>query len=535
MTASRRATDRRRIVRWPAILLLSAAIAVMVVVDADEPEPSVDAGSVPDSAVVSTVGSPEALSSTWYCASGTILEDGIADHTLIVANPGAGEAAIDLTVFPVLAPPSLEVDLDSVDDVTTTLALVPPEAVDLGAVSVALTVGPRTVEKIRVADLEGVAGEYAAVLVEANIGDLVVEHVVRGEAGASMTPCASTSADAWYFAGGTTRKGAREILSIFNPFPGDAVVDLSFTADAGVRAPQIYEGLVVPAGTVLPVEITGVVTLFDVVSARIGVRTGRVVAERLLVVDGSEGPGGLSVSPGSLSPAPVWVFPSSGPTGAVDAIAIHNPSTENEALVDVEVNLDLAAFNGRVEPIGLTIRPGRTEVVVLAAGAELVSTGRVVDASDRILDDVGYWAAVRSLNGVSVVADRITLAETPQPVAFSSSPGLPVAATGHVMTTGAGGGEVAVVNPAADRIAQLELRLITDGQEFQVLSAEVGPQERLVIDLGTIGIPADAILFVDSTDPVFIERRLVVVGGGSFTAGSIGVEGTSSTPELPLQ
>lgn len=519
--------SRARVVRWPAILLLAAAIVLMVVVDTDGNGDVPDDEALLERPLVPTAGRAESLSSTWYCAAGTIVEGGFADHTLVIANPSPVEAQVELTSFAVLAPQPITIDLES-DDVAGDVGLVPPEAVALGSTQASVQVAPRSVLRIRLAD-QGVGGEHAAVLVESNVGDMVVEHIVAGRAGSSMAPCASSSAQEWHFAGGTTRKDAREVISIFNPFPGDAVVDLSFIADGANRSPQVYSGLVVPSGTVLPVDISDVVTLFDIVSADLSVRTGRVVADRLVVVDGSEGVAGLSVAPGSIAPAALWVLAANPASGGVDAVVITNPS-ETEAIVDVEIRLDLPEFNGSVEPVGLTIRPGRTEVVVLSPGAELVSGGRVVDASDRILDDVGYWVTVRSSGSTPVVVDHLVVA----PTAYAMSPGLPVAATSHVMTTGDGGGEIVVVNPAPDRIAQLELRLMREGQEFIVVTSEVPQSSRLVIDLESLGIGADGLLLVDTSEPVLIERRLALGANGSFAATAIPVAGTTSSPVVPL-
>lgn len=529
MTGPQRVTSRGRVVRWPAILLLAAAAAVMVVVDGDSP--ARDELVAVERPVVPTSGTSDALSSTWYCAGGTVLVDGPADHEVVLANPSGVAASVRLTIFPVLAPAPIQINLD---DATTDTALMPPEAVRLESVGATLDVLPRTVVRTRLADLEGVTGEHAAVLVEADAGDLVVEHVVSGPSGAGAAPCASASASSWYFAAGTTRKGARETLSIFNPFPGDAVVDLSFATNEGPRTPQIYSGLVVPSGSVLPVDITDVVTLFDSVSAALEVRTGRVVTDRLLTLDGSEGPGGVSVAVGSPRPAETWVFGSNPPVDAVDAIVIYNPSLTDEAQVDVEVSLDVPEFNGRVEPIGLNIRPGRTETVALTPGAELVSSGRVTDASERIIDGVGYWTAVRSLNGVPVVADHLTVAPTATPAAASASPGAPVAATVHMTPTHDGVGEVVLVNPAADRIAVVSLRLFADGQEFTLSGAEIAPRSRLVLDLQELGAPANGLLVIDSTEPVFSETRRTLEGAGSFTAQAVVRAGTTSRPDLPL-
>lgn len=526
------ATSRARVVRWPALLLLTAAIAVMVTVSGDAPSPG--ESTIDARPLVPSAGAAESLSSTWYCAAGTITDEGPADHHLVIANPSSAEANVELTVYPVLAPQPIEIDVEGTTDVADQLDLAPPEAVSLGAVPVDLVVEPRSVLRTRLGDLDGVEGEHAAALVESDVGDMIVEHIVSGSSGTGVAPCASASADSFHFAAGTTRKGARQTLAIFNPFPGDAVVDITFATDVGPRAPQIYDGLVVPSGSVLPVDITDVVTLFDTVSANLDVRTGRVVADRLLDVDGSQGPGGLSVAVGSPQPADVSVFPSSAPNGAVDVIVVHNPSLSDEAEVDVEIHLDVPEFNGTVEPVRIKIRPGRTETLVLSPGAELVSAGRVNDVSGRIVDDVGYWAAVRSLNGVPVVADHVTVDEAPSPVAFSASPGVTVSATSHMFTTLDGVGEVVVVNPAEDEIAALELRLFADGQEFSLAPVEVPRNSRLVLDLEALGVPPDGVFLLDASAPVLAERRVSLAGQGSVTTSTLPVAGTTSTPDLPL-
>ena len=50
----------------------------------------------------------------------------------------------------------------------------------------------------------------------------------------------------WYFAAGTTVKGAQQYLVLFNPFGDDAIVDVSFLTDAGVQEPDDLQALVVP-------------------------------------------------------------------------------------------------------------------------------------------------------------------------------------------------------------------------------------------------------------------------------------------------
>lgn len=526
------ASDRARVVRWPAILLLAAAIVLMAVVQRDATPAVTGDGAGLERPVVPTAGRAEALSSTWYCAAGTVQEEGPADHVIIVGNPSGRTAEVELTSHAVLAPEPIVIDVEA-ENLDTDVGLTPPEAVDLGTTATSVSVPPRSVERFRLADL-GVAGEHAAVLVESDIGDLVVEHQISGPSGAGLAPCASASAQEWHFAAGTTREGARQTLSVFNPFPDDAVVDLTFIADGRTRAPQIYNGLVVPSGTVLPIDITDVVTLFDVVSTEVQVRTGRVVVDRTLsVIDADGAPAGLSLAAGAMAPMPLWVFPSPAPDGAVDVIVITNPS-DTEAEVDVEVRLDVPEVNGIVEPIGLAIRPGRSEIVVLTQGAEAVSASRVFDASSRILDDVGYWVTVRSLRGTPVVAEHLTIPANAEVVAFSASPGLPVAASEHVFTTGDGGGEVSIVNPASDRIVRVEVQLLRDGMQFSTVDLEIAETGRQVLDLTALGFPADALVRLVATDPVMVERRVALTGSGSVTVPSLPVAGTTAEPIIPF-
>jgi hypothetical protein len=376
-------------------------------------------------------------------------------------------------------------------------------------------------------------GDTVAVLVESDSGSLVAEHIVEGPEGAALAPCASTSADGWVFAAGTTRRQARQVLSVFNPFPGDAVVDITFTTDGARRSPQIYDGLVVPSGSVLPIDITGVVTLFDVVSADVTVRTGRVVTDRLVTFAADTGAGGLSTATGAAVPAGTWIFGARSEAPVADAIVVHNPG-DREAVVDIEVRLERPDENGFVEPIGITVRPGRTEVVLLAGDAERIGQARIVDASDRLPDGVDYWAAVRSINGVAVVADRLSIGPADARADAAVSPGVAAAATRHLTTSGDGVGEIVLVNTASDRIAAISMTAYVDGAVFELAGTEVAPLGRTVIDLAALGVPADALLVIDATEPVVGERRVAVGGAGLTSSPTVPVGATISPIELPV-
>lgn len=543
-----RAWAASQVIRWPAILLFAAAIAAMAAVETGADGTS--SGATPaDGSAASTVGDADALASAWYCAAGSIVEGGVGDHVVILANAGNAEADVTLTIVPVLAPEPIEIDLDgATDDATaddgttddgstddgstddaTTEADDPgdpldtiddsigrtPQAVLLDVVDESVVVPAHSIVRVRLADVEGVGGEFAAALVESDLGDLLVEHQISGPAGDAIAPCASSSSANWYFGAGTTRKGSQQYLAVFNPFPGDAVVDITLTVDGVRRSPRAYDGLVVPSGAVVPVDISNVVTLFDSVAATVSARTGRIVVDRLLVFDGSEGPAGLSVSTGLADPAGVWALPG-GVADAPTAIVVYNPSENVEAVVDVELH-PVTAADMVVEPVGVTVRPGHAEIVVLDEGAERITTGRVVDGSDRITDGTPFWVAVRQVRGGPVVVERLVVADAGSGWAAAASPATSVSATRHLFTTGSGGGAIAIAHPATDRIALADLTVHVDGEVFSVETIELSPGDRIVVDFAAFGIPPDALVVLDTSEPVVVERRVDVDAGSAWS------------------
>lgn len=518
------AGDAIKVIRWPAILLLAAALASMVALDTSDDEADSATGPV-ERTIAAVVGSPDSLASTWYCSAGSIVEGGVGDHVVILANPSDLDALISMTIVPVLAPQPITLDLGTgdadgdggaptTDDLADTVGQA-PQAVVLDTVRHPAVVQPHSVQRIRLADVEGVGGEFAAVLVESDLGDLVVEHELTGPTGSSTAPCASSSSKEWFFAAGTTRKGVREYLSIYNPFPGDAVVDITLAVDGVLRSPRAYDGLVVPSGAVVPVDLSAVVTLFDSVAAKVSARTGRVVVDRLVSADGTEGPVGLSVAPGAASAAATWVLPgglASGPT----AIAIYNPSPTDDAIVDVELRPE-AALSVIVEPIGVTVRPGRTELVVVADGAEMITTGRVVDASGRLAGDAPFWLAVRRLSGADVVVERLVIADTTSASSTAAAPATSVAATTHMFTSGTGIGGFAVAHPARDRLALIEITVAAGGELFSIAPIELGASDRRILDFESLGIPPNALVMVETSEPVYVERRIETQSGWAWS------------------
>lgn len=497
-------------IRWPALVLLGAAIAGLVVAD-QQFTVDTERDRIP-LVLASEATDVESLSSTWYCPAGTLGEESIADHWVVVANPTAARISATLTIFPVTLPPAEPLQVEPGEDVNTDLVAPPPDAQPGAAVEKAVVVEPGERVEIRLGDVEGVTGDAAGALVEA-VGGVVVEHRVAGTAGSASGPCASTAHSEWHVVGGTTRDGARQIIAIFNPFPQEAIVSLSFDTDSGPRAPSAYQSVTVRAGAVLPVDITDVVPLFENTSATVIARSGRVVVERLQVLADDGAGQSTSLMLGTPSAAPQWVFGATQLSAEVGtALVIHNTTTR-EARVDVEVHLDPYEGAPPLEPISVTIRPERTQTVVLSPLAYAVGTRAVVDAASRLPTDapvaVTYWAAVRSLNGVPVVVSRI---EGPGVDADGAPTGTGAvrwasasAISAREWVTTGGAASLVVVNPGAEAVAiATVVRRGPDG-DVVVTEVEIGRGGRQVIDLGGFDLGGASVV-VRSDELIVVEQ-----------------------------
>ena len=78
------------------------------------------------------------------------------------------------------------------------------------------------------------AAAEPGVVVEIVGGQAIVSHEVVGQGDLAVEPCARDASTDWYFANGTTVRGAQQFIVLFNPFGDDAIVDVSFLTDGGV-------------------------------------------------------------------------------------------------------------------------------------------------------------------------------------------------------------------------------------------------------------------------------------------------------------
>lgn len=454
--------------RLPVLAIL-AALVVLIALGASPAPRDTDA---PPFGAAAQLGPPAAdpadvLSSTWYCAFGTALEDGGSNMSLVVTNVADEARRGTVTWFPqgaerVVVP--LEVESRS--------NVVLPAIADVQAPIVSATV-----------EMEG--------------GEVVVEHVITAPSGTDAAPCATEASDRWYTANGTTARGAAQVLALFNPFPDDAVVDVSFDTNEGRAEPEATQGVPVPAGTttILDLTVTGPLRQ-ETTAAAVVARRGRLVVERVHAFPG-EPERGVGLTLAAPAPAEVWYFPEGiHQEGVTERWAIFNPG-ETEAIVSLEVVPDEGE---PPEPLDLTIGPGRQYVQV--ADDMLVQPG------------IGHSSTIRSLNGVPVVAEREIDAAVDNRQGWSSMFGAPAPARRWVFPAGGATDQLdewlMILNPGATE-ATVRIRAVADGELVDLEGLEavpLGPAGRRQIRLRDHEVEGNVSILVEADEPVVVERDM---------------------------
>lgn len=384
--------------RFPAALLVPAAILGAVWYDRDhrpEPDRAIEA-RLPGSLASVQFDRPV----SWFCVAGRQLDG----HEVSIANVGTTPAVGTITVF------TDGVGGEPAPDPVVADITVAPGALVTEALGGLLT-----------------GGIHSAAAVELEGGETIVTHNVFGANGVDFEPCIDRGTDTWYEPWGTTVLGATLTLVLFNPFPEDAVVDVSFVTENGVREPRDFQSVVVPARSVLAMPVGGTaapdaaqlleegeigedsldlggpITVAERVSTTVVVRSGRVLVERIqdLEPGDTDGLRGLVIGAPVSDVAETWVLPTGRLGDQVESrVVVYNPG-QSVAEVDVEVVTDDPEIP--VEPFQLSILPRQAVAVDL-------------DREPRMAEVEGFSLIVRSVNGVGVAVSRIdTVRELEEP------------------------------------------------------------------------------------------------------------------------
>ena len=467
-----------RALRLLALIIIGGLITVGVIADQrDRPLGELDAP------VIVTV--PDSRAGTWFCAGGSGAV-GAAAVGLEIVNAGADPAVVEVQVVRDDQPDGDRIEITAAPASRTPVNLpqLAPEATWLGAI------------------------------VEVDDDDIVVEQTFDGLSGTDRAPCATTTADELFAADGATRtlaEGEEMTLLLMNPFQDDAIADITFDADVG---PDSLSSVVIPARRIVAIDVTAEVTVAARVHTSIEVTSGRLVANRLQVRNGSTARG-LSVTPLVQDGAAVSVLPIVATDfGLFDRIHVTNPSDET-AEVDLEIITDGTAV---LDPIELTVRAGRTVVVDVSTESRLAALPE-------------FAVVARSLTGqdVAVALERRSDLASEIVAGTAAMPAVDAAATEWIVARDGNVSDLRVVNPSTDAIAQVQLVVVTtEGEEF-LTSIELGPGRRADLEAPEIG--ERAILRVVSTAPIVVGRS-----NEGFTSrqvlGGVAADGVTALDQL---
>ena len=454
-----------RAARVVVFAILGSLLAIGVVADrADRPSEVIESPLRP------AVPATSSATVSWYCPGGSG-PAGVAELGIEVINTSAETRRLAVSALP-------------------------GGRISVEGSSVEIDLGPG--ERVALAPAEMAPGaEYVGAVVEADGPDVVVEQsLVSGAIGAGRSPCSTRTDSSWIVPSGATRleaEGERMVIMMLNPFPDDAVANIAYAADVSL---DDRDGIVIPAGEVTAIEVTDDVTVASRVSAVIEVLSGRVSVSRIQVQSGPESGRGVRITPATPSGAPLWYIPlvEVAPT-RVDVVSVTNPDPLEVAEVDIEVIADRPDL--LVDPIELTVRPGRTVAVDLSTEARLADVGPAslivrsldghpvgVDLATTVFDGGGLVSGVSGVIGVDAASDAWLVPLE----SFSDE----------------NESRVAVVNPSSVAIATVEF--VVDGETIR--TAEIGPLRRLAVPARELG-EGRYILRVESSAPVVVARELV--------------------------
>lgn len=452
---ARRGRARNRFTprRWlPVVALSGLAATVLVLHPAPAPsQPGADGTGL--AAILPATAPARALSAAWFCGGGSAQgANGPAEMTLLITNDDAAPASARVTV---------------VDD-------------RAGTATRTIAVSPHATRRIVASRVR--SGRWVAATVEVRRGRAAVSREVAGPHGFDAAPCSSSTASQWHVASGSTQRGAQDLLSIFNPLPSSATVDVSFATESGSRQPKDLQGLSIPPRTLQVVRVNDTVTARARVAATVRSRVGQVVVDRVQSYDGSgdpidlpsvvalpggtvaAAPEGLVSTPAVPGAAPRWVTASGTglAPGTLDQVAVYNPS-DQRAAVDVAISYEDPARNALTEPIQLTVPPHQQQLVNLS-GAPGIEVG------------IPYTIDVRSLQGVGVVAELLATGGDPASVTGASvNLASPVSANRWLVAQGGPGRSrtpsVVVSNPGRRRV---EVRVVQVRQGSRRIVASAG-------------------------------------------------------------
>lgn len=197
--------------------------------------------------------------------------------------------------------------------------------------------------------------------------------VISGPGSREAEACADAPTAQSFISGGSTVTDSFFEIQLINPYAGEATVDLTVTSDAGIESSDRFNGVIVPALSVITLDLTQIIPGRESISAAIETTRGSVVAF------GRQTTNGESAVWRAVAPAQDWWLPVP-PGEPTKRMLIASPEG-----TEVEYQVDLYGPDGFVEghATGVITPRGRVlvplaDITTGAAGVRVIATGPVV-------------------------------------------------------------------------------------------------------------------------------------------------------------
>lgn len=489
------------VTRPPILVALLVVLVVCALIDrAGSHSSGSGPASLPAALQVPVAAPAKALSSSWFCAGATDTQGGEAPGSVVIANSGNSptNAVVNLIAsngkraqVPVTVPAGSRVAV--------------PEDIPSGA-------------------------PWIGASVDVDAGATSVEQFVNGPGGVTATPCATSGSSHWYFATGQSLVNAGVEITLINPYPSDSVVDLSFTTEQGTETPVDYQGLVVPPGGMLAINLGDHLRRRQQIATTVTARTGRVVAWKTQWVTtppsgspiiGSQAAAnplsdpaapipGVTVALGAPSAGTNWVWADGqAGNGIAEQYVIYNPGP-----VTADVRLSVQLDQGVAEPFELSVPP--YQVIPIQS-----------DQQARIPAGVTHSAVLESTNGVPVVAEKVVAATAPSPWSgLGDMLGMRVPAQrwllGAAFADSSRDGWVVLYNPTTQAV-QVNINMLTAGTQVPLAGqspVSVPPDRRIAVHVNQGRPSLQVSLIVSSPLPIYAEYDIYGIGTPGIGLGS---------------
>jgi len=483
----------RRLMPILVAVVLPLLLAAVAVFDDDAPE-----AATPTFAGLGTPSMPfvpygQFLAATWFCAGvpagGTDLGGAVT-----IANTSDAPLLGELTVF--------------------------TDAPEVAAAESDFEVPARGSLEIDLTELQPM-GTYLSAMVEISGGGGFVEQRADHPDGSSVSACSNSTSSTWYFADNYTLGNSQEDLVITNPFPDDAILNVSFATDeAGVRNPPQLQGWAVAGQSVSVIDERYLAKDEAVLAITITATRGRVVGARSQQYLGERQ--GYSMSLGAPAGSTSWTFADGEKGGNVtfERYSIYNLSNEQVEVQPAFLGFFSDTFTG-VDPIIIE--------------RNQVASFNLADVPD--LPEGPHGLFFESLTGAPIVVERALTRTTDDGPVTTVVRGVEDAfATpdfGFLRWSMAVGSELAVddvlvVLNLTNAEGTVSVKALGPGGEVDVpgLSGLVLPANGILrIGLPDVDAALGVPLIVTSTQPIIVERLLPRASDLRGRSGSVALPG----------